>query len=180
MLQDSRIRVDDHYHAIVQTPDANISAGMQWLHLSHAACFNARHGTTGPFCQGRFRSVPVEDGAWASELSLYVHLNPLNIQAFDLGKQGKRAEALGLRPPTAEEVSGRLRALRNYRRRGDWVTPLVMWLARRCCGMKLRGIGAALGGKDYAAVSDRLCRFERQTQSTGGVRGHSALHNKLY
>ena len=106
--------------------------------------------------------MPVEDGAWASELSLYVHLDPLNIQAFGLGKQGKRAEALGLRPPTAEEVSGRLRALRNYRRRGDWGTPLVMWLARRCRGMKLREIGAALGGKDYAAVSDRLCRFERQ------------------
>jgi len=69
-----------HYHAIVQTPDANLSAGMQWLHLSHAAWFNARHAAAGPFWQGRFRSVPVEDGAWAYALSLYVHLNPLNIE----------------------------------------------------------------------------------------------------
>lgn len=40
--------------------------------------------------------------------------------------------------------------------------PLGMWLARRCCGMKLREIGDTLGGKDYAAVSDRLRRFERE------------------
>lgn len=33
----------NHYHAIVETPEANLSQGMQWLHLSHAAWFNARH-----------------------------------------------------------------------------------------------------------------------------------------
>ena len=48
-------------------------------------------------------------------------------------------------------------------RRGGWGMPLVMWLARRCCGMKLREIGDALGGKDDAAVSDRLRRFERES-----------------
>ena len=82
-----------HYHAIVQTPDANLSAGMQWLHLSHAAWFNARHAAAGPFWQGRFRSVPVEDGAWAYALSLYVHLNPLNIEAFGLESQQAYASA---------------------------------------------------------------------------------------
>ena len=39
----------NHYHAIIQTPEANLSEGMQWLHLSHATWFNARHARVGPF-----------------------------------------------------------------------------------------------------------------------------------
>ena len=56
-------------------------------------------------------------------------------------------------------------------RRGDWGTPLAMWLARRCCGMTLREIGTALGGKDYAAVSDRLRRFEREIAASRKLKG---------
>lgn len=64
------VLMTNHYHAILQTPDANLSVGMQWLHLSYAAWFNARHSRVGPFWQGRFRSVPVENSAWAHALSL--------------------------------------------------------------------------------------------------------------
>jgi REP element-mobilizing transposase RayT len=44
-------------------------------------------------------------------------------------------------------------------RHGDWGRDMVMYLARRRCGMKLAELGAALGGLDYATVSAAVKRF---------------------
>ena len=106
----------NHYHVIVQTPDANLSEGMQWLGLAYSSWFNARRRREGPLFQGRFRSVPVEAGAWVYELSQYVHLNPVRTLEFGLDKRRNRAEGLGLTAaPSAKEVSFRLKRLREYR-----------------------------------------------------------------
>ena len=108
--------MDNHYHAIIQTPDANLSRGMQWLGLSYSGYFNARHNRVGPLFQGRFKSVPVEGGVWAYDLSLYLHLNPVRTVLHGLGKARSRAEREGLSPPaSAEEATTRLRTLRTYR-----------------------------------------------------------------
>ena len=105
----------NHYHLILQTPDANLSQGMQWLGLSYSSWYNARHNRVGPLFQGRFKSVPIEGGQWALELSTYVHLNPVRIQALGLNKRKRRAESQGiLPPPTKEEVTARLKRLREY------------------------------------------------------------------
>ena len=107
--------MDNHYHSILQTPDANLSQAMQWLGLSYSSWFNARHDRAGALFQGRFRSVPVEDGAWALELSYYVHLNPVKTAAFGLNKRRQKVEALGIGPPPSrEEVTARLKKLREY------------------------------------------------------------------
>lgn len=126
--------MDNHWHGVVQTPEANLSGAMQWLHFSHAAWFNARHRRVGPLWQGRFRAVPIEDGGWAYDVSVYVHLNPVSTEAFGLGKPAKRAEGLGLSAPSAEEVSRRLKALRvypwsSYRTYGGYARG-VEWLER--------------------------------------------------
>ncbi len=108
--------MDNHYHAIIQTPDANLSRGMQWLGLSYSGYFNARHNRVGPLFQGRFKSVPVESAAWAYDLSLYVHLNPVRTLLHGLGKARSRAEREGLSPPASvEEATTRLSTLRMYR-----------------------------------------------------------------
>jgi len=105
----------NHYHAIVQTPDANLSQGMQWFGLAYSSWFNARRRREGPLFQGRFRSVPVEEGAWVYELSIYVHLNPVRTLAFGLDKRRDRAEGRGLTPPpTPAQVAARLKRLREY------------------------------------------------------------------
>jgi len=106
--------LENHYHTIVQTPDANLSEGMQWLGLSYSSWFNARHNRVGPLFQGRFKSVPVEDGSWVHELSLYVHLNPVRTMAYGLSKRDRKMESLGLRVPSTEEVTARLKKLRQY------------------------------------------------------------------
>ncbi len=107
--------MDTHYHAVARTPDANLSRAMQWLNLGYAAWFNTRHQRKGPVFQRPFASVPVEDEAWAYELSLYVHLNPLRIKALELSKRDRQASSQGMRrPPSAQTVSERLKRLREY------------------------------------------------------------------
>jgi putative transposase len=55
--------MDNHYHAVLQTPDANLSQGMQWLHGAYSAWYNARHERVGPLFQGRYRAIPAEGNA---------------------------------------------------------------------------------------------------------------------
>lgn len=111
----SYILMDSHYHAIIQTPDANLSAGMQWLHQSHAAWYNARHHRAGPFWRGRFGGTPIEDGSWAYEAALYLHLNIVSTVEFGLGNLWKKAEARGYIQPSREEVTRRLKTVREYK-----------------------------------------------------------------
>lgn len=108
------VLMNNHYHLVLETPEANLSRAMQWLNVSYAAWFNRRTNRAGPLFQGRFKSILVEDASWALSLSVYVHLNPVMRKAFGLDKRGKRIEMLGVRPPSPKELGERLRALRTY------------------------------------------------------------------
>jgi hypothetical protein len=79
----------------VRTPEANLGRAMQWLNLSYAAWFNTRHQRTGPVFQRPYKAVPVENGAWAYELSLSVHLNPLRIESLGLSRSKRKAAGAG-------------------------------------------------------------------------------------
>jgi putative transposase len=109
------VLMTNHYHIIVQTPDANLSVAMQWINLSYSSWFNTKHDRGGPLFQGRFKSVPIEAGQWAYEASLYVHMNPVMVQDHGLNKRQRKGEARGFREPTPEQVAARLEKLRKYR-----------------------------------------------------------------
>ena len=111
----AHVELANHYHLILQTPDANLSTAIQWLNVSHVSWVNRRRNRVGPLLQGRFKSIPVQDSAWAYELSLYVHLNPVMRRVHGLAKSGKKAESEGLTVPDPATVSDRLAALRRYR-----------------------------------------------------------------
>mgnify|MGYP003339649998 FL=1 len=36
------VLMDNHYHLVVETPTANLSAAMQWLNVSYSVWFNQR------------------------------------------------------------------------------------------------------------------------------------------
>ena len=124
--------MDNHYHAILQTPQANLSRGMQWLHGSYSAWYNARHNRVGPLFQGRYRAIPVENSTWAYALSVYVHLNPLRVAGLGLDKRGRVMEGGGFRVPRPEEVDARLKQLREFRwssyRAYAGYAPIPVWL----------------------------------------------------
>jgi REP-associated tyrosine transposase len=67
----------NHFHLLVETPEANISAGMQCLNGEHARWFNWRYGERGHLFQGRFWSEEVSDDAHFVEVARYVSLNPV-------------------------------------------------------------------------------------------------------
>lgn len=67
----------NHYHLVVETPDEDLSAGMQWLNGTYAQLFNYRHGYDGHLFQGRFHSTLVESQWHLLELSRYLALNPV-------------------------------------------------------------------------------------------------------
>jgi REP element-mobilizing transposase RayT len=67
----------NHYHLLLQTPRANLSAAAGWLQTTYSVRFNRRHRRSGHLFQGRFKAHLVEEDAYARELVKYVHLNPV-------------------------------------------------------------------------------------------------------
>ena len=81
--------MDNHYHLIVETPLANLSVAMQWLGVSYSTWFNRRHRRVGHLFQGRFKGILLEPSR-ALALSRYLHLNPVAIKRFGLGKTARK------------------------------------------------------------------------------------------
>jgi len=71
------VLMGNHDHLFVETPDANLSAGMQYFNGSYTSYFNRRHGRSGHLFQGRFRGHLVEEEGYYLEVSRYLHLNPV-------------------------------------------------------------------------------------------------------
>jgi REP element-mobilizing transposase RayT len=67
----------NHYHCVVETPDAKLSRGMRQLNGIYTQHFNRRHGLVGHLFQGRFKAILVERDAYLLELSRDVVLNPV-------------------------------------------------------------------------------------------------------
>ena len=48
------VLMDNHYHFLLQTTEANLSQAMQWLNVSYTVWFNRRYQRAGHLLQGRF------------------------------------------------------------------------------------------------------------------------------
>jgi len=71
------VLMSNHEHLFVETPEANLSAGMHLLNSSYTSYFNLRHRRAGPLFQGRFKAHLIEEEGHYLELSRYIHLNPV-------------------------------------------------------------------------------------------------------
>lgn len=67
----------NHYHLMIETPEANLSKGMHHLNASFSQAHNKRHGAVGHLLQGRFKSIVVDRESYLLELARYVVLNPV-------------------------------------------------------------------------------------------------------
>jgi hypothetical protein len=108
--------MENHFHLLLETPEANLSRAMQWLNGGYCVWFNVRHRRVGHLFQGRFGAFAVEDDAGWQELARYVHLNPVRVAGLGLGKSDRASARAGLpSEPASELVEERLRALRGFR-----------------------------------------------------------------
>ena len=69
--------MSNHYHLLVQTPEANLSKGMRQLNGVYTQAYNRRHNKTGHLFQGRYKSILVDEESYLLELSRYIVLNPV-------------------------------------------------------------------------------------------------------
>ncbi|MBL9159530.1 MAG: transposase [Verrucomicrobiales bacterium] len=76
------VLMGNHYHLLVETPSANLVAGMAWLQNTYTRRFNSRHREWGRLFGDRYKSVLIESGGSGGDLYLrtlldYIHLNPV-------------------------------------------------------------------------------------------------------
>jgi putative transposase len=71
----------NHEHLFLETPEPNVSAGMQYLNGSYTSYFNRRHRRCGHLFQGRFKGHLIEEQGYFLEVSRYIHLNPVRAKA---------------------------------------------------------------------------------------------------
>lgn len=66
----------NHFHLLVQTREANLSAFMKRLMGVYTMKFNYRHDRVGHLFQGRYKAILVHQESYLLELSRYIHFNP--------------------------------------------------------------------------------------------------------
>ena len=81
------VLMSNHYHLLIETPEANLVAGMQWLQNTYTRRFNVRHRLWGRLFGDRYKAVPVEGACHYYETLLdYLHLNPVRAGLVSPGR----------------------------------------------------------------------------------------------
>ena len=70
--------MNNHFHLAVETPNANLVAGMKWFLGTYTSRFNRRHRCFGHLFSGRYKSLIVDGSGneYLRTVCSYVHLNP--------------------------------------------------------------------------------------------------------
>src|SRR5882672_2677179 len=79
----------NHFHLVIETPQANLVAGMKWLLGTYTGRFNRRHKLFGHLFSGRYKALIV-DGSGNGYLKTvcdYVHLNPVRAKMITPGQK---------------------------------------------------------------------------------------------
>jgi len=155
--------LSNHYHLALETPEENLSVGMQWLQSTFANRFNRAHKSHGHLFQGRFKSLVVERDEYLGPLIHYIHLNPVKAKIVPSQRmeryrwsslwymfhKAKRADCmeLGLGLYYAGKLADTNRGHRCYREylgclHGDVLRKQQLQFSRMCRGW-------ALGCKEF-------------------------------
>ena len=67
----------NHYHLLIQTPDANLSRCMRHINGVYTQRFNRNHLLDGQLFRGRYKAILVDADSYLLELLRYIHRNPL-------------------------------------------------------------------------------------------------------
>ncbi|MGV7211065.1 transposase [Oxalobacteraceae bacterium A2-2] len=76
----SYCEMTNHYHLLLETPEANLSRAMRDLNGAYTQYFNRRHKVVGHLFQGRYKAILVQKQTYLLELIRYIALNPVRAQ----------------------------------------------------------------------------------------------------
>lgn len=136
------VLMGNHFHLLLETPEANLSSGMRALLGGFGQAWNFRKQRRGHVFQGRYKAVPVAgesaaDAHYFKSVADYIHLNPARAGLAG-GKKGKLVDYpwSSLRhypqgkPPPWQPLDRVLDAFRlSHERRGR--LSYVSWLETR-------------------------------------------------
>ena len=71
------VLMTNHYHLLIETPEANLSRAMHHINGSYTNYINIKKKRCGHLFQGRYKSILVDRDSYLMQLSRYVHLNPV-------------------------------------------------------------------------------------------------------
>lgn len=110
------VLMDNHYHLLLRPKNLNLSQAIQWLNVGYSIWFNKKHGRVGPLFQGRFKSILVGDEVQLTEITRYLHLNPVRIRSFGLDVASRKRLEKGLgESPARETIRAAIEHLNGYR-----------------------------------------------------------------
>jgi REP element-mobilizing transposase RayT len=67
----------NHYHILLQTPDANLSRCMRHINGVYTQRYNRLHDCDGQMFRGRYQSILIDADSYLLQLVRYIHRNPL-------------------------------------------------------------------------------------------------------
>lgn len=67
----------NHYHLLVQTPEANLARCMRHIDGVYTQRYNRLHRCDGSLFRGRYKSILIEVDTYLLQLMKYIHRNPL-------------------------------------------------------------------------------------------------------
>lgn len=160
-------QMSNHYHLLVETPEANLSEGMRQLNGVYTQHVNRVHRRVGHVFQGRFKAVLVERESHLLEVARYVVLNPVRAgMVADAGEWPWSSHACmrGLQPaPAWLEVDALLLAFGRDRARAvlayeDFVR----------AGVGLPPLWEGLRGQVYLGSEAFVARMQGLAEQQGG------------
>jgi len=75
--------MSNHFHLLLETPEGNLSQIMRHINGAYTIYFNIKRKRTGHLFQGRFKAILIEADEYLTELSRYIHLNPVRIEIVE-------------------------------------------------------------------------------------------------
>lgn len=76
-LLHSYVLMKNHYHLLIETPEANMSQVMHFINGSYTTYINRKRGRIGHLFQGRYKAILIERDQYLLRLSRYIHMNPV-------------------------------------------------------------------------------------------------------
>jgi putative transposase len=147
----------NHFHLVVETPQPNLVAGMQWLLGTYTSRFNRRHQVVGHLFSGRYKSLLIGgDGGYLRTVSDYVHLNPVRAKLLRAGEP-LRSYRWSSVPEYLTPPAQRPAWLRVDRVLGEWGIPKDSPAGRRAFERRLEERRRQAEDEAFRAIRQGWC-----------------------
>ena len=159
----------NHFHLLLETPQANLVTGMKWLLGVFSQGWNRARGLKGHVFQGRYKAIPVSgsdtDRYYFRTVADYIHLNPARAGLAG-GRHGKLADypwssltsyARGTGPEWLEMV----RVLQSFELTKDERKALLAGLLARKTTVSREWLGQRLAMGHPGSISRMLGEVKR-------------------